>query len=109
MAAQDDPAPSGLFGIFLLTIYSLLLIPYTLYRLCSAGEVKTQAAVKVGGAMRAVGCVCFCLQNACNGTHLNSKPARPTAGSEPRTTTAATTTTRARRRTTTGKRPRRAS
>lgn len=42
-----EEQPSGLFAIFLLTIYSLVLIPYTLYRVCSSGEEKAEAVVKV--------------------------------------------------------------
>jgi len=52
MAADgQDPAPSGLFAIFLLTIYSLVLIPFTLYWTCASGEEKTSAVVKVRGAL----------------------------------------------------------
>lgn len=48
MAEENSAASSGLFAVFLLSIYSLFLIPYTIYRLCSAGdEVTTQPVVKV--------------------------------------------------------------
>lgn len=44
----ENAASSGLFAVFLLSIYSLFLIPYTIYRFCSAGEdVTTQPVVKV--------------------------------------------------------------
>jgi hypothetical protein len=42
-----EEQPSGLFAIFMLTIYSLILIPYTLYRLCSSADEKAEAVVKV--------------------------------------------------------------
>ncbi|GBF89855.1 hypothetical protein Rsub_02559 [Raphidocelis subcapitata] len=45
-APETDSTPSGLFGIFLLAIYSLVLIPYTLYVLCSAADEKAQSVVK---------------------------------------------------------------
>jgi hypothetical protein len=45
----EESAPSGLFAIFMLAIYSLVLIPYSLYWLCSSGEEKT-SVVKVRGA-----------------------------------------------------------
>ncbi|KIY98884.1 translocation protein SEC63 [Monoraphidium neglectum] len=41
-----EEQPSGLFAIFMLTIYSLILIPYTLYRLCSSADEKAEAVVK---------------------------------------------------------------
>jgi hypothetical protein len=45
----DNPASSGLFAVFLLSIYSLVLIPYTIYSLCASGdEATTQPVVKVG-------------------------------------------------------------
>jgi hypothetical protein len=44
----ENTASSGLFAVFLLSIYSLFLIPYTIYRLCAgADEVTTQPVVKV--------------------------------------------------------------
>lgn len=58
----EEQQPSGLFAIFLLTIYSLVLIPYTLYRLCSSGDVKAQAVVKVcSGAARCPSAACWLL------------------------------------------------
>ncbi|KAI8464313.1 MAG: DnaJ domain-containing protein [Monoraphidium minutum] len=41
-----EEQPSGLFAIFLLTIYSLILIPITLYRVCSSEDEKAEAVVK---------------------------------------------------------------
>jgi len=50
----ENTASSGLFAVFLLSIYSLFLIPYTIYRLCSAEEdVTTQPVVKVRLAVAA--------------------------------------------------------
>lgn len=49
--AENQAASSGLFAVFMLSIYSLFLIPYTIYRLCAGGdEVTTQPVVKVGTA-----------------------------------------------------------
>lgn len=49
MAEAQEAASSGLFGVFLLSIYSLFLIPYTIYHFCSAGEeTTTQPVAKVG-------------------------------------------------------------
>lgn len=45
MAEAQEAASSGLFGVFLLSIYSLFLIPYTIYHLCSAGEESTTQPV----------------------------------------------------------------
>lgn len=45
---EPQAASSGLFAVFLLSIYSLFLIPYTIYRLCGAeDEATTQPVVKV--------------------------------------------------------------
>lgn len=53
----ENAASSGLFAVFLLSIYSLFLIPYTIYRLCAgADEVTTQPVVKVS-----VPCYCCVL------------------------------------------------
>lgn len=48
MAAQDQDQPqaSGLFAIFLLAMYSLVLVPYSLYRVFGGGDDKAQAVVK---------------------------------------------------------------
>jgi hypothetical protein len=60
---EDSTATSsGLFAVFLLSIYSLCLIPYTISYLCSAGEDATTQPVasKVSRAESydaAVGCV----------------------------------------------------
>lgn len=54
MADTQEAASSGLFGVFLLSIYSLFLIPYTIYYLCSAGEeATTQPVAKVGSCLPA--------------------------------------------------------
>lgn len=58
MAEQQEAQASGLFAIFLLAMYSLVLVPYTLYALCSRGEEKAQAVVKVRRAC--LPCVCMC-------------------------------------------------
>lgn len=56
MGEENSAASSGLFAVFVLSIYSLVLIPYTIYRLCNAGdEVTTQPVVKVRGLTAAVG------------------------------------------------------
>lgn len=48
----ENTASSGLFAVFMLSIYSLFLIPYTIYRFCSAGEdVTTQPVVKVSSKL----------------------------------------------------------
>jgi hypothetical protein len=45
----EEAASSGLFAVFLLSIYSLFLIPYTVYYFCSAEEdATTQPVAKVG-------------------------------------------------------------
>ncbi|KAF8055125.1 ERDJ2A [Scenedesmus sp. PABB004] len=41
----EEAASSGLFGVFLLSISSLFLIPYTIHYLCSAGEDATTQPV----------------------------------------------------------------
>jgi translocation protein SEC63 len=47
MGEENSAASSGLFAVFVLSIYSLVLIPYTIYRLCNASdEVTTQPVVK---------------------------------------------------------------
>lgn len=43
---MSEQASSGLFSIFVLTIYSLLLIPVSVYWLCSEGN-KAQTTAKV--------------------------------------------------------------
>ncbi len=52
-AAAGSPArmaehkgSSSLFGIFVLAIYSLLLIPYTFFYICSPSEEQPQAFVE---------------------------------------------------------------
>jgi hypothetical protein len=43
---EDSTATSsGLFAVFLLSIYSLFLIPYTISYLCSAGDEATTQPV----------------------------------------------------------------
>jgi hypothetical protein len=49
MNEESQAASSGLFAVFLLSIYSLLLIPYTIYVLCASEDVTTQPVVKVRG------------------------------------------------------------
>eukprot|EP00775_Hariotina_reticulata_P009185 gene9185-9351_t len=41
----EEAASSGLFAVFLLSIYSLFLIPYTIYYFCSSGEDATTQPV----------------------------------------------------------------
>ena len=48
MAEQEGSSP--LFAIFFLSIYSLLLIPFTIYRLCSAAS--SEDVVKPWEAVR---------------------------------------------------------
>jgi hypothetical protein len=56
MGEENSAASSGLFAVFVLSIYSLVLIPFTIYRLCNASdEVTTQPVVKVRGLTAAVG------------------------------------------------------
>jgi hypothetical protein len=42
---ESTATSSGLFAVFLLSIYSLFLIPYTISYLCSAGEDATTQPV----------------------------------------------------------------
>lgn len=56
MNEEAQAASSGLFAVFLLSIYSLVLIPYTIHYFCSAGDdVTTQPVVKVRSAQRRQG------------------------------------------------------
>jgi len=52
---------SGLFAVFLLSIYSLFLIPYTISYLCSSGEedATTQPVVSKVSKRDVVGCRCW--------------------------------------------------
>jgi translocation protein SEC63 len=35
---MEHKGNSAMFGIFILSVYSLFLIPFTLYRVCSASD-----------------------------------------------------------------------
>eukprot|EP00879_Flechtneria_rotunda_P003234 GHRR01003457.1.p1 GENE.GHRR01003457.1~~GHRR01003457.1.p1 ORF type:complete len:707 (+),score=247.45 GHRR01003457.1:307-2427(+) len=48
MADAESTTSSGLFAVFLLSIFSLFLIPYTIYHFCSAGEDATTQPVAKG-------------------------------------------------------------
>ena len=50
----DHTGSTGLFTIFLLALYSLVLIPYTIYYLCAAGPEGTQQPVKARPALEGV-------------------------------------------------------
>jgi hypothetical protein len=41
--AQEHTGNSAMFGIFVLSIYSLFLIPFTLYRVCAGSEEEEAA------------------------------------------------------------------
>jgi hypothetical protein len=70
----ENAASSGLFAVFLLSIYSLFLIPYTIYRFCSAGEdVTTQPVVKVSS------CCWFRCSPLCSNLLLTHQQAVPRA------------------------------
>ena len=43
-AGEDNTGSTPMFAIFLLSIFSLLLIPYTLYKLCGGGGEDTEAS-----------------------------------------------------------------
>jgi hypothetical protein len=49
MAEENAATSSGLFSVFILSMYSLVLIPYTIYHLCNTSDDTTQPVVKVCG------------------------------------------------------------
>lgn len=72
MAEQEGSSP--LFAIFFLSIYSLLLIPLTIYRLCNAAS--SENVVKPWEAVRRPSWFClFSVLSACGSCHGHSLPA----------------------------------
>lgn len=49
MAEENAATSSGLFSVFILSMYSLVLIPYTIYHLCNTSNDTVQPVVKVCG------------------------------------------------------------
>jgi hypothetical protein len=45
--SEESTQSSGLFSVFILSIYSLVLIPYTIYYLCNTGDDTAQPIAKV--------------------------------------------------------------
>ena len=60
----EEAASSGLFSIFLLSIYTLVLLPYTIYRCCASDETTTVVKVRLFMCCRvcARACVYGCAQ-----------------------------------------------
>ena len=42
-AAMADDNSSSLFAVFFLSLYTLVLVPYTIYKVCSAASVSGEA------------------------------------------------------------------
>ena len=55
-----EETASGLFSIFLLSIYTLVLLPYSIYRCCASDETTTVVKVCFFCVLASVACVYVC-------------------------------------------------
>jgi hypothetical protein len=63
----DQAASSGLFSIFLIAIYTLFLVPYTFYKLCSSSDAEQAAQPwqKVSKSCRSEAISVSCRTSSC--------------------------------------------
>jgi hypothetical protein len=69
MAEQSNEA-SGLFSIFFVSIYTLFLVVYTLFRLCGGDEAETTQPVAQVSRSLTQGCTST---RACPGTGVGAR------------------------------------